>query len=255
MANTHCKNCMFSNEANSTTPCEFNLIDLIKDAKELSIVDNYFYTKNYKCAYGFSENIYTSNPELQKIPDLKTFIVEKAKLRYYLIIDVRSLSDNNISTQINIIKTLDIKPQFISLICSNEQKANEIILNAKDEFKDSGIDWKVHVFLNSIPLNDCVNISAETTISNLQNISAILISDCSDSTVFLNDAVNHMHYTFKLIQNDTYCIMKDKNSLNMLAIYVSLYKSILSTITKDILNGIGSIPELKIGTYVIKDSQ
>jgi len=255
MANTHCKNCMFSNEANSVSPCEFHLIDLVKDHKELSVVDNFFYIKNYKCAYGFSESIYTENPELQKIPDLKTFIVEKAKLRYYLILDVRKLSDNDIASQINLIKTLDIKPSFISLICSNEQKANEIISSAKDEFKHSGIDWKVHVFVQSISLNDCVNISAETTINNLQNISAILINDCSDDSLFLNDAVNHMHYSFKLIQNDTYCIMKNKNSLNMLAIYVSLYKSILSTVSKDILYGIGSIPEIKIGTYVIKDSQ
>jgi hypothetical protein len=255
MANTHCKNCMFSNEANSTSPCEFNLIDLVKDNKELSVVDNFFYIKNYKCAYGFSENIYTENPELQNIPDIKTFIIDKAKLKYYLILDIRKLSDNSISNQINVIKTLDIKPSFISLICSNEQKANNIISNAKDEFKNSGIDWKVHVFVNSIPLNDCVNISAETTISNLQNISTILISDCSDDTLFLNDAVNYMHYSFRLIQNDSYCIMKNKNNLNMLAIYVSLYKSILSTVSKDILHGIDSIPELKIGTYVIKDSQ
>lgn len=255
MANTHCKNCMFSNEANNSSPCEFNLIDLIKEHKELSIVDNYFYIKNYKCAYGFSENIYIDNPELQKIPDLKTFILNKATIKYYLILDIRKLSDNYISSQINLIKTLDIKPSFISLICSNEQKASDIISNAKEEFKNSGIDWKVHIFVNSIPLNDCVNISAETTISNLQNISAILISDCSDDTLFLNDAVNHMHYSFRLIQNDTYCIMKNKNTLNMLAIYVSLYKSILSTISKDILQGIGSIPELKIGSYVIKDSQ
>lgn len=255
MANTHCKNCMFSHETNTSSPCEFNLIDLVKEHKELSIVDNFFYIKNYKCAYGFSENIYINNPELQKIPDLKAFILNKATIKYYLILDIRKLSDDDISKQIDLIKMLDIQPNFISLICSNEQKTSNIIRNAKDEFKNYGIDWKVHIFVNSISLNDCVNISAETTISNLKNISAILISDCSDNTLLLNDAINYMHYSFKLIQNDTYCIMKNKNTLNMLAIYVSLYKSILSTVGKDILRGIDSIPELKIGSYVIKDSE
>ena len=131
MANTHCKSCMFSKETNSDNPCDFGLIEIIKDHKEISVVDNFFYIKDYKCNYGFSEHIYTTNPELQKEIDIKNFILDKAKLQYYLVLDIRLLSLEEIKNEISIIKKLDIKPKFISFISSNEQKTSDIIKTIK----------------------------------------------------------------------------------------------------------------------------
>ena len=255
MANTHCKSCMFSKETNSDNPCDFGLIEIIKDHKEISVVDNFFYIKDYKCNYGFSEHIYTTNPELQKEIDIKNFILDKAKLQYYLVLDIRLLSLEEIKNEISIIKKLDIKPKFISFISSNEQKTSDIIKTIKSLLSSKNIDWKVHVFLNTMSLNDCINIAVETTISTFKEISVLVINNCSDHTIDINTHINYLHYSFRLIQDKNHCIMHNKDDLNMVAIYISLYKSIITTIGKNILNGINSIPDLNIGKYEIKESE
>lgn len=255
MANTHCKNCMFSKEANTSTPCEFNLIEVLENKKELSIVDNFFYIKDYKCAYGFSENIYETYPQLQKDVNIKDFVLEKAKILYYLIIDARLLSIEELKIKTNKIKKLDIKPQFISIITSTQQNTKTIISSMQKLFEKSHIDWKIHSFLNTISFNDCINIAAETTISNLDNIQYMVFDDGTESNLSLNDVINHSQYVFKLIQDNVYCIMNNKDSLHMTSMYTSLYKSIISTIGKDIVVGINSIPNLNIGSYDIEKSQ
>ena len=255
MANTHCKNCMFSMEADSSTPCEFNLIDVIKNKKELSVVDSFFYIKDYRCSYGFSENIYQTHPQLQKDVNIKDYVLEKAKISYYLIVDVRLLSTQEILRKINIIKNLDIKPKFISFVTATQQNTKDIIVNIQKNLDKTHIDWKIHSFLNTISFNDCINIAAETTINSMDNIHHMIFDDGGESSISLNDIVNHSHYVFKIIQEPTYCIMTDKESLNMLSMYISLYKSIISTIGKDIINGINSIPNLNIGFYDIEKSK
>lgn len=255
MANTHCKNCMFSKETDTTDPCDFGLIELIKDHKELSVVDNHFYIKDYKCAYGFSENIYNSNPELQKTTNIKDFILNKAKISYYLIIDSRLLSVADLSAKIETIKNLDIKPNFISIIVSNEQNVKRFLDNIQESLTGSGIDWKIHSFLNSASFNDCVVILAETTISNLDGVQFIMFDDGSEYNQDINNMINYLHYSFKIIQSKNYCIAINRENLNMMCMYMSLYKSIMSTVGKNILDAINNIPNLNIGFYDIKQSQ
>lgn len=255
MANTHCKDCMFSQTADKTDPCDFSIIDLIKGQKELSIVDSYFYIKDYKCSYGFSENIYNANPELQKITDIKSFILDKAKISYYMVIDCRLLSIDDLVSKIITIKNLEIKPKFISLIVSNEQNLKRILDHIQESLIGSNIDWKVHSFLNSASFNDCINILAETTITNFTNIQFILFDDGSEYHQNINDMINYLHYSFKIIQSKNYCIAFNNDNLHMMCMYISLYKSIMSTIGKNIIEAINSIPNLNIGSYDIKQSQ
>lgn len=258
MANTHCKNCMFSKEAKTTDPCDFGIIEIIKNSKELSIIDNYFYIKNYRCAYGLSENIYNQYPELQKTDNIQNFVADRAKLKYYLLLDLRNLSNVDIISKIDEIKTFNIKPKFISLICNQDSHDQNLISQIHKSFKGSSISWKIHLFLHSIPLNDCINIAAETTIPNFdEKITALIINDYTNKEVnnLFNDHINYVHYVFKVLQNDTYCIANETNSLNMMAMFTSLYKSIISTISKDILYGINNIKELKIGHYDLEASK
>lgn len=255
MANTHCKNCMFSREADSSSPCEFNLIDIIKNKKELSIIDNFFYIKDYKCAYGFSENIYQTHPELQKNVNIKDYVLDQAKISYYLIIDIRLFSTDELIQKINTIKELDIKPKFISLITSTQQNTKDIILKLQKQLDKTKIDWKIHSFLNTISFNDCINIAADTTINSIENIQYMVLDDGTPYSISINNIINHAHYVFKIIQDNIYCIATDKESLHMMSMYVSLYKSVISTIGKDIINGINSIPNLNIGSYDIEKSK
>jgi len=246
---------MFSKEANTTTPCEFNLIEVLDNKKELSIVDNFFYIKDYKCAYGFSDNIYNTYPQLQKDVDIKNFVLEKAKILYYLIIDARLLSVEELKERTNQTTKLDIKPKFVSIITSTQQNTKTIISSMQKIFEKTNIDWKVHSFLNTMSFNECINITAETTINNLENIQYMIFDDGNESSLCLNDVVNHSQYVFKIIQDNVYCIMSNKDSLHMTSMYISLYKSIVSTIGRDIVTGIHSIPNLNIGLYDIEKSK
>lgn len=255
MANTHCKNCMFSKTADSTQPCEFDIIDIIKDSKELSVVDNYFYIKNYKCHYGFSEKVYESNPELQKIGDLKSFIVEKTKLVYYLVIDIRRLSELEIHNKISIIKNLDIKPKFVSFIASSQnQNIKNIIDLVNENLNNHSIDWKVHSFINSISFNDCINIAAETTVQPINGLQ-FLVFDAGEANELINNVINHIHYTWIITQSGNYCFVNEKNNINLLSIHIALYKAVISTNHKDIIEVLNNIPNLDIGEYDFEKSK
>lgn len=255
MSNTHCKNCMFSQSTESTDPCDFGIIDIIKGHKELSVIDNYFYIKDYKCSYGFSENIYNDNPELQKTNDIKTFILDKAKISYYLVMDCRLLSIRDLLLKVETVKNLDIKPKFISIIISNEQNIKRTIDCVHKSLSGSSVDWKIHSFLNSASFNDCINILAETTIKNLDNTQFILFDEGSEYSKNINSMINYLQYSFKIMQSKNYCIALELDNLNMMCLYISLYKSIISTISRNILEGINSVPNLNIGFYDIKQSQ
>jgi len=254
MTSTHCKNCIFSHEASTSNPCEFNLIEIIKNDHDLSIVDNFYYIKDYKCCYGFSKNVYSANQELVTNIDIKNWIISKAKLSYYLIIDIRNLEQDKIDKKILEISQLDIKPRFVSFFASNSQDIKIIISSAQNQLNGYGIDWKVHSFLDSLPLNDCINIAAETTISSFTDIVVLFIEDCSRFNKPINEYINYLHYKFKLIQDGAHCVLED-NSLNLLSMYISVYKSIISNTGKDILSALQKIPQLKIDNYDLQKSK
>jgi hypothetical protein len=246
---------MFSKETNTSSPCEFGIIDLISKNKELSVIDNFYYIKNYKCFYGFSENIYNQHPELQKEVDIKSFVLKKAQIAYYYILDARNLTTEQLYNKLEIIKTLDIKPKFISIVLSSHNEVKTCIENTKKILDQTNIDWKIHSFINSESFNHCINILAETTIQYMDNVQYILFDDGNEYDHNLSDIVNHMHYSYRVLQSGVSCIVLNTNSLHMMSMSIALYKSLVSMIGLDIIESLNQIPNLVIGNYDIAESK
>lgn len=251
MANTHCKLCLYANQANSENACEFDIISLIKNIKEVTVRDEYNYIKNYRCLYGFSKDKYESEKSDLDAINLKQHIIEEAKISYYLVIDFRSLSDENIINYINIINNLDIKPQYISFIVRTSTEISKKI-DVFNQNIDKNIKWKAHAFIEDIPFNSCSNIAAETNAVQSNSLFMLIIDAKEDND--LNNMVNHCHYVFRVIQDNVHIIMKSKDSLNGIFIPISIYKSMLNAIGGDLIKALSMIPNMIIKNYEIEKS-
>jgi hypothetical protein len=64
-------------------------IDYIKDDKTLSIdSDGYYIFHQYVCRMGFDKNTYDKNNDKVSIEEIKQEIINRACIRYYLLIDI-----------------------------------------------------------------------------------------------------------------------------------------------------------------------
>jgi hypothetical protein len=252
MANTHCKLCLYAKEVTSDEPCEFNIISYIKDIKEISTLDDYFYIKNYKCSYGFSKDKYLNEKnELDSI-DLKQHIIQEAKISYYLVVDMRSLNNEQITTCVDYINNLDIKPKFLSLIV----RTSTNILEKIDIFNKTvakEIKWKAHAFIEDVTFNSCLNIAAETNVAD-SNCQFLMAIDGGKENNLINDMVNHCHYMFKVLQDNVHIIMKSPDDLNGIFIPVTIYKSMINAIGGDLIKALSMIPNIIIKNYEIEKS-
>jgi hypothetical protein len=251
MANTHCKLCLYAKEASSDEPCEFNIISYIKDIKEITTLDNYFYIKNYRCLYGFSKDKYINEKDNLDSMDLKQHIIQEAKISYYLVVDMRSLSNEQIKTYIDYINNLDIKPKFLSLIA----RTSTDILEKIDIFNQTiakEIKWKAHAFIEDVTFNNCLNIAAETNVTDSDCRFLMAIDAKKDNN--LNDMVNHCHYMFRVLQDNVHLIMKSQDDLNGIFIPVAIYKSMINAIGGDLIKALSMIPNIIIKNYEIEKS-
>ena len=128
MDNTYCKNCMFAESADSEESCSMKIIDSIKDSKSITVKENYNYINNYACKYGLSKETYFKHyDEFQKI-DIKSYILNKKLLSYYLVVDFTN-SSFSIKECCETINGLTILPNFISFVFYNNNDSKNIINN------------------------------------------------------------------------------------------------------------------------------
>jgi hypothetical protein len=126
MGNTNCKICAFSEPSISNSPCRFEIIDHIKDIKIIETRDEYNYIKDYTCKYGIDHKTYNDPEFVKNVTNIQSYIVEKAKISYYLVVNLTSI-DNNIENICEEINSLDIKPRFISFISHKDIDPNTVI--------------------------------------------------------------------------------------------------------------------------------
>lgn len=249
MSNTHCKICLFANSTESETPCEYNIISEIKDYKEISILDNYFYVKNYKCLYGFSKELYNEQKEnLGGLDKIKDTIIARSLLPYYLIVNLASMSYEQISVVIDQINNLEIKPALISFIINTGYEGSiskqiDIINNLS-----SNIKWKIHSFIDSSSFEYRCNIAAETNLSDSKS-SFIMFYDVSAEYLDINNLICHAHHLFRVVQDNAHGIMIDKNKLNGTILMIPLFQSLINAVGGDIIKGLQMIENIIIRNY------
>jgi hypothetical protein len=163
MKDTNCKNCIFSSPAaqDHEPKCEFGIVDKIKNIKEkdISIEHGYYKINNYLCRYGFSKSAYDSNQEHIKGMDLKNKLLERLKLRYYLVVDARGVSFDN--SLINKINTEDGCPGYLSIIVDNDEDAKKYIdLIESDANRKYG--YKIHCIFEKGEIGQVLNMILDT---------------------------------------------------------------------------------------------
>jgi hypothetical protein len=251
MANTNCEKCIFSAPATESDPplCEFDIPNKIN--KTISISNQYYTIENYKCLYGFGKEQFMANKELHNV-DLKSMVIEKANLRHYMIIDLRSLSDELLVKAIIDINNIVIKPKCLSIIIDPESsdRLYSIIKNNLQCNK-----WKVHVMLESMSFNDCINLILDTNLQE-SNTWCVLFIEYEkflqmQLSISISELVDKLQDIFIIRQDNFHGVKYEDSSLNLMCLNARLYKSLVSFIDSNILYSISQAKEVVLTKYDI----
>jgi hypothetical protein len=247
MANTNCTGCIFAHAGSPIDNfCEFDIPYHVKDIKNISVKDDFYYIENYRCKYAFSEKVLSDN-NLDK-NSIKNILIKQSHISYYLIINARNLHSIDdfikLGEQIN---NLDISPKLVSILVDIYNTDNKVIFQTLYNTIVKNIKWKLHAFLNDISFNEAANVAAET---NIQGSECSLIyfwdietSDC----IITNDRINHVFFVRNIQQNN---IVGFRSSMfDGLCIPIPLYKSIITLIDRDILKALTSITDFSLSSY------
>ena len=232
MDNTYCKNCMFAGAADSEESCSMKIIDSIKDSKSITVKENYNYINNYICKYGLSKETYFKYyDEFHKI-DIKSYILNKKLLNYYLVIDFTN-SSSSVKECCENINSLSILPNFISFIFYNNNDSKNIIDTIGENLEKS-IKWKVHNFLENIDKNDMLEVIFDTN-SNANNTDFFWISTPENIVEMIEkDSINNINYIVHVLQPSCGFLKFNKNKDNYNGLFMTFtnYKSIKESIKK-----------------------
>lgn len=242
--NTSCQNCYFSDKASSSQACQFDIVNQIKDEKNISIKNDYYYIENYSCRYGFSRTQYETNKKDLEDIDLKQYILEKQLVSYYLIIDHReNISIKNICENIN---KLQIKPKFISIFCYEANIGP--YLDDLNKYLDNKLKWKTHNFLTKTTSTSLAIKTALDTATNLSDINYIWINKSDQiQNLIESNAIEKINYIVN-IQQPVCNFVKSKFSDNLYTVFLNTqtYQYITKNINQMLEDGIKQIDTTSI---------
>lgn len=250
MSNTYCSKCIFSNTASSEQSCEFGIPELLKNIKEISVTDDHYVIGNYQCLYGLSKNQFKINEKDLINTDLKNEIRKKASLKYYLLIDARQISDEKIIDLIQSVNSLTIKPQKLSIII-NTNRSDDIYKYIQKYIGCT--KWSVHVFIDSLSLNDCINIVLDTNLSS-SNAWCVIFYDGKkqinkNKNLDLNNIIVYLHNKIIIQQITSMGFIHNQEDLHGVCLNASVYKYLTSTVSNNILEAIKTQTDFVLQTY------
>lgn len=225
MINTKCKECMFaySAEEKSDGPiCSKNIIEQIKNSKNVIQEDGFNIIENYACRYGFSKEIYEQHKDKWEPQDFENRMIENSKIRYYLLLDCYD-SDLNLKDIIEKIPQLKIPPKSVSFMFRsldfrpfNQEHQDFLLSNYKD------IRWKAHNFLEDTTLESGIDHILSTNAKN-NNTSVFLVYNAKDLQSLDRD-VHTINENIILYQSPMIAIIDRNNTLYRLAMSFENYK-------------------------------
>jgi hypothetical protein len=235
MINTTCCGCLFANTNNKQ--CYFDIPDLIKETKKIIEKPEGLYIEEYGCRYCFSKKTYEENEELQQV-DIVQYVLASAKIKYYLIINLKHHKDE-LANLCDILSKLDIKPKYISFINKDTQKARAIADYLKDNLYAEA-KWKLHNFVQDDPLQECITIALDTNMGK-SDADIFLVYDPADdglSADVLNSRINFLQIECIVKQRKFNAAIVDSKLMDGLAMSFSAYKFLILNINHDILKSI-----------------
>lgn len=246
ITNTNCQKCIFANKANQDEPCQHNIIEYIKDHKKLDIVNDYYVINEYVCRMGFSKDIYEANKDKISLEDIKQEIVDRACMRYYLILDISTTSPEALKNTCDILLDLKIKPAFISFIMlpSDDNKEKITVLKT---LTDDKLMWKAHSFIETMDIDNVIHSILDTNFQN-NHSEYILIYDINNLEQLDND-INEINSNIIIYQKPFHYARKHNSSnLDGLFMHFNNYQVCRSR-DNHIVEALKAIPEAIVLEY------
>jgi hypothetical protein len=211
-----------SGEQSDSPICSKNIIEQIKDTKNIKQEDGFNIIENYACRYGFSKHIYEQNKDQWDPQDFENRMTENSRIRYYLLLDCYD-SDLDLKDIIQQIPQLSIPPKSVSFMFRSfafrpfDQEYQDYLLS---NYKD--IRWKAHNFLEEIPLEDSIDHILSTNAKN-NNTSIFLVYNAKDLQ-FIDRDIQKINDNMILYQSPMIAIIDRNNTLYRLAMSFENYK-------------------------------
>lgn len=203
--NTKCENCLFADVHDSNNPCQHNIIDHIKNIKQLEVHNNYYTIVDYNCKMGFSKRAYENNADKYSIDIIKQEILKNACIKYYLVMDITNASEEEIQHICNKINKLSIPPKYISFLIRNED--NKKFIKYLNRGKITNTEWKAHGFLVQIDVKEAIHVALDTNLKK-NNSQLILfydkqhIDELDKDTNEINTIINVEQRPFHVLQKN-----------------------------------------------------
>lgn len=247
ITNTNCKKCLFSKKVNEKNPCEHGIIDYLKDTKEISIQDDYYVISNYVCRMGFDKNTYDLNKDKISLEEIKQEIVNRACIRYYLLMDITNISLDEMEQICISLKNLEIKPVFVSFILFKHGNDSAKVGLIKELINDEFM-WKVHSFIEDMSIDDAIHIAIDTNYGK-NNSNYLLIYDPKKITELDHD-INEINMNIIITQKPMHYARRYSydNVLDGLFLTFNNYQ-ICRSIDKKISGALNSIPDAIVLEY------
>lgn len=252
---TDCSKCYFSSPVTEENTCQFDIIKNIKNIKNVTEKNGYYYVKDYACAYAFKKD--NINQLLEAFPDLD--ITEYTKYRryvkYYLIIN-NIEGKQTIDDMCEQINKLTIKPQAISILVKSTNMVELIEeCNNKIEHVDDMV-WRLHNFKNQDISEPMAIHTVLSTSSHLKKCNFIwLLNDVDLSYSVENKLIENINFIANVIQPPV-GILKSKKSNNYYSnIFITKnnYQNLINQLSQDIDRAINMFleeePEAEITIY------
>lgn len=250
MINTYCKNCIFENVDGKE--CFFDLTEVLGDKKTIYKKDHSNYIENYGCRYCLSQEMYDEikNSDECKNIDIIKIIVDKAKLKYYLVVNL-----NNYVSKINgvcdTILRLDNRPDFISFINYDKDHGKELSEQINNILCDKNIQWKLHNMLLELSLQESMTIAMDTNFAKT-NLGVFYVYDPNISGIdnnILNNRINHIHTIAIIEQKPFHAFLGSTENLDGLSMSFHGFKFMILNKDRNILSAIKNEPDFIYLTY------
>lgn len=248
MINTNCKECMFADIVSSTKPCKFDIIESIKDIKNIKEQNEYYVIENYQCRYCFSKKIKEKNEETLKNIDIVNEIKSRNLIQYTMVVDSRI--NNNYESIVSEINKLTIKPKYLLFLShsTTSKEIKKIESNISEKIK-----WKVqNFFQNDIDRNSAIRIAADTN-KDIEKIPFFWIVN-PDHLPYLNDSKSTEKINYIVNVEQPVCnFIRSKEYLenNFHNIFMSYqtYNHIVKNINSSLEDGINSLENTTVVYY------
>lgn len=183
---TKCNKCIFADHADSEQPCAADILSEINGHKTIVVEDNFNNILHYRCPMAFSMDVYKNNiSEIQSIDNLKTKLINNAKIDYYMVV---FLDPEHIKDVCQSIRDLPILPKFISFAVT-ENNTTEILIDILNQQIPQNTGWKLHNFLEKNSYQESLDAIFDTN-THKNNIQYFWVNNSDTHTQWANDILS-----------------------------------------------------------------